>query len=79
MRGTVDLRIRSLVLSELFGRLRETPLLGSSAMSLSHWQRCHEFYKFQKQGQSILREIYGIFTLVTLAVSLVLTAEALAV
>ena len=45
-------------------------------MSFSHWQQCHEFCKHQKQGQSILRVIYGIFTLVTLVVSLVLAAKA---
>ena len=38
-------------------------------------QRCDEVYKFQKQGLSMLRKICGIFTLVTLAVSLVLAAD----
>jgi hypothetical protein len=33
------------------------------------------FTKFQKQGQSMLRRVYGIFTVVTLAVSVVLGAD----
>ena len=35
------------------------------------WQRSDKSYKFQEQGQSMVRKISGIFTLVTLAVSLV--------
>jgi len=45
-------------------------LLGSSTMIL-FWQRSDKSYKFQEQGQSMVRKISGIFTLVTLAVSLV--------